>query len=143
MRCIQEAIISAAKTNNGRRRVCPLVDPAAFAIDVSLTDSNFSFPTRHKSGYLQVNETHTNWGEFFGVVLWLWVFYRARQDLPVVLGYRHPWEHGDDHHGDHEEHHHSKPDKHTIEEKWDKFSVKAMKLSEDDDDDEDEEDEEE
>ena len=71
-----------------------------------------------------------------GVVLWLWVFYRARQDLPVVYGFRHPWEHGDDH-GDDHHHHHSKPDP----EKWDRFSAKAMKLSEDDDDDEEEDEE--
>jgi hypothetical protein len=113
-----------------------LLDPAALQ---SIIHSRIPMISRCERGYLQVSEKHKNWGEFFGVVIWLWVFYRARQDLPVVLGYRHPWEHGDDHHGDHEEHHASTPDPHTIEEKWDKFSVKAMKLSEDDDDDDEEE----
>ncbi|KAL3845381.1 hypothetical protein ACJIZ3_002784 [Penstemon smallii] len=27
-----------------------------------------------------------------------WVLYRAKQDGPVVLGWRHPWEGHDDHH---------------------------------------------
>lgn len=36
------------------------------------------------------------WGEAFGCVAWLWIFHRARQDLPVVLGWRHPWDHAED-----------------------------------------------
>lgn len=28
--------------------------------------------------------------------MWLWIFHRARNDLPVVLGMRHPWEHAHD-----------------------------------------------
>ncbi|KNC50840.1 uncharacterized protein AMSG_06743 [Thecamonas trahens ATCC 50062] len=44
-----------------------------------------------------------------GAVCWFWIMYRAKQDLPVMLGMRHPWEghghgdgHGDDHaHGEH------------------------------------------
>jgi uncharacterized membrane protein YagU involved in acid resistance len=59
------------------------------------------------SGYLKTSPTHELWGETFGVVCWLWIFYRARQDLPVVLGWRHPWEHDshdDHHHDEHEEH---------------------------------------
>ena len=35
-------------------------------------------------------------GEAMGCVMWLWVFHRARHDGPVVLGWRHPWEHGPD-----------------------------------------------
>mmetsp|Transcript_7785 Transcript_7785/g.13715 ORF Transcript_7785/g.13715 Transcript_7785/m.13715 type:complete len:148 (+) Transcript_7785:761-1204(+) len=49
-------------------------------------------------------------GEGFGVVMWLWVFYRCKQDgLTVFLGI-HPWDlHGDDdedhgHHDDHDDH---------------------------------------
>uniref|UniRef100_A0A7N0VA08 Uncharacterized protein n=1 Tax=Kalanchoe fedtschenkoi TaxID=63787 RepID=A0A7N0VA08_KALFE len=40
-----------------------------------------------------------NWGFRF------WIFYRAKQDGPVVLGWRHPWEgHGHAHgHGDEHE----------------------------------------
>ncbi|KAE9458679.1 hypothetical protein C3L33_09424, partial [Rhododendron williamsianum] len=30
-----------------------------------------------------------------------WVFYRAKQDGPVVLGWRHPWEGHEDHADDH------------------------------------------
>jgi hypothetical protein len=35
-------------------------------------------------------------GEFLGFVCWMWVFHRARHDGPVVLGWRHPWEHAPD-----------------------------------------------
>jgi hypothetical protein len=61
------------------------------------------------SGYLKTSETHANWGEAFGVVCWLWVFYRARKDLPVVLGWRHPWDHDS---GSHDDHHHDEHDAH-------------------------------
>ena len=43
---------------------------------------------------------HKNMGELFGFVCWFWIFYRAKEDGAVVLGLRHPWEHG--HHDDHE-----------------------------------------
>ena len=45
---------------------------------------------------MEVSETHTFWGEVFGVGMWLWVFHRARHDGPVVLGWRHAFEHADD-----------------------------------------------
>ena len=63
------------------------------------------FPCKF-SGYLKTSPTNESLGEVFGVVCWLWIFYRARQDLPVLLGWRHPWEHGshDDHHDEHDEH---------------------------------------
>jgi len=35
-------------------------------------------------------------GEIFGFVMWIWIFHRARHDLPVVLGWRHPWDHAAD-----------------------------------------------
>ncbi|CAF2180574.1 unnamed protein product [Brassica napus] len=35
-------------------------------------------------------------------VMWFWILYRAKQDGPVVMGWRHPWDgHGDHGHGDH------------------------------------------
>jgi hypothetical protein len=37
-----------------------------------------------------------NLGEAIGFFMWLWIFHRARQDGPVVLGWRHPWEHAHD-----------------------------------------------
>ncbi|CAN8069314.1 unnamed protein product [Agarophyton chilense] len=45
---------------------------------------------------------HSRLGYAFGVTMWLWVFYRAKQDLPHMLGFEKPWEH---HHGDSHEHH--------------------------------------
>ena len=49
-----------------------------------------------KSHWLEVSDVHTKMGEGIGFVCWLWIFYRAREDLPVVLGWRHPWEHAED-----------------------------------------------
>ncbi|KAJ4803969.1 NADH dehydrogenase [ubiquinone] 1 beta subcomplex subunit 2 [Rhynchospora pubera] len=49
---------------------------------------------------------HSVTGKGLCAVMWFWILYRAKQDGPVVLGWRHPWEgHGDhsDGHG-HEEH---------------------------------------
>ena len=43
-----------------------------------------------------MSQVHKNWGEAFGVIMWLWVFHRARHDLPVLYGFRHPWEHPPD-----------------------------------------------
>ncbi|CAO1637995.1 unnamed protein product [Parajaminaea phylloscopi] len=39
------------------------------------------------------------WGaKLLGATMWFWIFYRMKQDGPVLLGLRHPW---DGHHGDH------------------------------------------
>ena len=91
------------------------------------------------SHYLEISESHTQWGEAFGVVCWLWIFHRARTDGPVVLGWRHPWDHDHDDHG-HDDHHAAPTE---LPPTWDKFAEKAMNPSEDDDDDEEEEDDEE
>lgn len=89
---------------------------------------------------MTVSERHAFWGEVFGVFCWLWVFERARQDLPVVLGYRHPWDHVED---PFQPNHHSAPkDKEAILEEWDKFSSKAIIQKEVDDDDEEDDNEE-
>ena len=45
---------------------------------------------------MEVSQPHTIAGEVCGFFTWLWIFYRAKHDLPVVLGLRHPWEHGED-----------------------------------------------
>jgi hypothetical protein len=92
---------------------------------------------------MHVSEIHTQLGEAFGVVCWLWVFYRARSDLAVVYGFRHPWEHAPDPFAPDHHHGHEHVDPHKQEESWDKFSANAMKIFEDDDDDDEEEDEEE
>jgi hypothetical protein len=28
-----------------------------------------------------------------GAGMWFWIFYRAKKDGPVVLGWKHPWDH--------------------------------------------------
>lgn len=88
---------------------------------------------------MTVGEEHKKWGEIFGVICWLWVFHRARHDLPVLLGYRHPWEHAEDPFMPHVHHH---PDeKAAMKDTWDKFTAKAMIQKEVDDEDDDEDDE--
>eukprot|EP00555_Chaetoceros_dichaeta_P002013 CAMPEP_0198249700 /NCGR_PEP_ID=MMETSP1447-20131203/1133_1 /TAXON_ID=420782 /ORGANISM="Chaetoceros dichaeta, Strain CCMP1751" /LENGTH=116 /DNA_ID=CAMNT_0043934387 /DNA_START=59 /DNA_END=409 /DNA_ORIENTATION=- len=46
--------------------------------------------------WLSVSKTHTRLGEAFGFVCWMWIFHRTRCDGPVVMGWRHPWEHAED-----------------------------------------------
>lgn len=86
---------------------------------------------------MEVSEVHTRAGEFVGFVTWLWVFHRARNDLPVVLGWRHPWEHAEDPWAvrDHIE------SIAELEKDWDTFAEKAVRPGEDDDDEEEEEEE--
>jgi len=82
--------------------------------------------------------------EVFGVIAWLWIFSRAREDLPWLLGFRHPWEHAEDpfapsHHDDS---HGKSQSKEEMTESWDKFTMKSVKSGEDDDDEDEEDDEE-
>lgn len=92
---------------------------------------------------MHVSEIHARWGEAFGVVAWLWVFHRARQDLPVMYGFRHPWEHAEDPFNPHPDHGHhgSKASDGTAE--YEKFSAKAMRMNDDDDEEEEEDDDDE
>ena len=91
-----------------------------------------------------MSEIHQQWGEAFGVVAWLWVFHRARHDLPVMYGFRHPWEHAPDpfapdhHHG----HGHASSSHSDAQEQLEKFMAKATVQAEVDDDDEDDDDDE-
>ncbi|KAH7331679.1 hypothetical protein KP509_20G046200 [Ceratopteris richardii] len=48
-------------------------------------------------------------GQIMGAIMWFWVFYRAKQDGPVLLGWRHPW----DHHGHGHGHGHAETHEHT------------------------------
>ena len=36
---------------------------------------------------------HSNVAYVMGTVLWLWIFWRAKQDADAMFGFRHPWEH--------------------------------------------------
>ncbi|XP_020242956.1 NADH dehydrogenase [ubiquinone] 1 beta subcomplex subunit 2-like [Asparagus officinalis] len=58
-----------------------------------------------KRGYVHhaPKRWHAVTGKGLCAVMWFWVLYRAKQDGPVVLGWRHPWEGHEDHshgHGD-------------------------------------------
>ena len=72
-------------------------------------------------------------GEICGFFTWLWVFYRAKHDLPVVLGMRHPWEHGEDPFAIHDH----VDNLEGLEKEWEDFQDKASRPGEDDDDDDD------
>ena len=70
-------------------------------------------------------------GEICGFFTWLWVFYRAKHDLPVVLGMRHPWEHGEDPFAIHDH----VDNLEGLEKEWEEFAEKSGRPGEDDDDD--------
>lgn len=91
---------------------------------------------------MTVGETHKFYGEVVGTICWLWIFHRASHDMPVLLGLRHPWEHGHDDHG-HDDSHHAPVSPDERGEAWDKFTSKAMIQAETDDDDEDDDEDEE
>lgn len=99
---------------------------------------SYSFVFFWRSHWMEVSKRHTWWGEAFGFVCWMWIFHRARLDGPVVLGWRHPWEHapGDDDHALPHVH-----DEDQLQAEWDTFLAKAIKPGEDDDDDDDDEEE--
>ncbi|KAF7724586.1 hypothetical protein EC973_000894 [Apophysomyces ossiformis] len=46
---------------------------------------------------------HRFTGKALGASMWFWMMYRAKQDGPVLLGLRHPWDHHHDE-GHSEEH---------------------------------------
>ncbi|CAI5737356.1 unnamed protein product [Hyaloperonospora brassicae] len=45
--------------------------------------------------HFHVSPVHKNLALAYGTMLWLWVFWRAKQDGLALLGFEHPW----DHHG--------------------------------------------
>eukprot|EP00049_Salpingoeca_infusionum_P017609 m.353667 g.353667 ORF g.353667 m.353667 type:complete len:96 (-) comp16817_c0_seq1:294-581(-) len=36
-------------------------------------------------------------GTGMGAVMWFWILWRAKHDLPHMLGFEHPWDHMEDH----------------------------------------------
>jgi len=83
--------------------------------------------------FMETNSFGEQVGDFFGTVAWLWVFHRFSQDGAVLLGYQHPWEHGD--HGGHSSSHpKSKPAEEQVSASWEKFSLKSIIPGDDDDD---------
>ncbi|CAI5741809.1 unnamed protein product [Peronospora destructor] len=44
--------------------------------------------------HFHVSPVHKNLALAYGTMLWLWIFWRAKQDGLAVLGLEHPWEHG-------------------------------------------------
>ncbi|KAL7463704.1 hypothetical protein ACHAXS_004061 [Conticribra weissflogii] len=90
------------------------------------------------SHWMEVSQPHKIAGEVCGFFTWLWVFYRAKHDLPVVLGLRHPWEHAEDPWAvsDHVE------GVEELQKEWEEFTVKSTNPGEDDDEEEDEDEDE-
>lgn len=46
-----------------------------------------------------VAPVHKRLGTTMMTVMWLWLFYRAKEDGKAVLGLEHPWDHGHGGHG--------------------------------------------
>jgi hypothetical protein len=90
---------------------------------------------------MEVSDVHTKLGEAFGFICWLWVFHRARNDLPVVLGWRHPWEHAHDPWADSDEDHVGNIAE--LRSDWDHFAMKVMTPGDGDEEEEEEEEDEE
>mmetsp|Transcript_93 Transcript_93/g.173 ORF Transcript_93/g.173 Transcript_93/m.173 type:complete len:138 (+) Transcript_93:127-540(+) len=81
----------------------------------------------HKS-HFHVSPWHANTGMFMATVMWLWVFYRAKEDAIWVLGFVHPW--------DAHPHHHAHPIHFTREEIGEPVIVGEHGEDEDEDEDE-------
>lgn len=84
--------------------------------------------------WMEVSPHHTMAGEICGFFTWLWVFYRAKHDLPVVLGLRHPWEHGEDPWAIHDH----VENLEELQQDWEDFADKSTRPGEDDDEEEEE-----
>ncbi len=92
---------------------------------------------------MSVSPVHTRLGEAFGFVCWMWIFHRARNDLPVVLGWRHPWEHAEDPWASYSLEHGHVEELEELQTEWDKFQIKAENPEEDEEEEEDDEDDDE
>ena len=89
---------ACARCDSQRSRVLSCSRLAAAAHYYPLSAFFFLLPGFHAP---HVNPLHRNIGVTLGAIMWFWIFYRAREDGPVVLGWRHPWDHaGHDDHGD-------------------------------------------
>mmetsp|Transcript_56307 Transcript_56307/g.155389 ORF Transcript_56307/g.155389 Transcript_56307/m.155389 type:complete len:135 (-) Transcript_56307:354-758(-) len=53
------------------------------------------------NSHFHVSSVHKNTGMFMATVMWLWVFYRAKEDAIWVLGFVHPWDAHPHHHHEH------------------------------------------
>jgi len=40
-----------------------------------------------------VADWHKNVATIYGTILWLWLFYRCKNDGAALLGLKHPWDH--------------------------------------------------
>eukprot|EP00558_Chaetoceros_sp_UNC1202_P002946 CAMPEP_0197233918 /NCGR_PEP_ID=MMETSP1429-20130617/1832_1 /TAXON_ID=49237 /ORGANISM="Chaetoceros sp., Strain UNC1202" /LENGTH=143 /DNA_ID=CAMNT_0042692235 /DNA_START=40 /DNA_END=471 /DNA_ORIENTATION=+ len=95
------------------------------------------------SHWMEVSEVHTQLGEVFGFVCWMWIFHRARNDLPVVLGWRHPWEHAEDPWAGNYAIEDNVEGIEELRKDWDEFTAKAIIPGDGDDDDDEEDDDDE
>ena len=66
-----------------------------------------------------VSPVHENVGKGMMVIMWFWIFHRAREDGKAVLGLEHPW---DAHLGGHDDHGHGGHG----ESEWVKDGIGAM-----------------
>ncbi len=82
---------------------------------------------------METNPLGRQIGELFGTIAWLWVFHRFSQDGAVLLGYQHPWEHGE--HGHDAGQIDMKPSAshEQVTASWEKFSTTSIIPGDDDD----------
>ncbi|KAN0061172.1 hypothetical protein ACQY0O_006907 [Thecaphora frezii] len=92
--------------------VSPRLLPSRLAscrLSPPLSDIPLGFAKMSSRFYTPLHNFHPHqpafkhrWGaKLLGATMWFWIFYRAKQDGPVLLGLRHPW----DGHGHHDEGH--------------------------------------
>mmetsp|Transcript_20270 Transcript_20270/g.31906 ORF Transcript_20270/g.31906 Transcript_20270/m.31906 type:complete len:150 (-) Transcript_20270:184-633(-) len=124
-----------ARSLCSRRGLVPTTASAGRVTNVATKNS--AGAKRNMGGgahWMEVSRPHAIAGEVCGFFAWIWIFYRAKEDLPVVLGMRHPWEHAEDPWQVHD--HVENLD--VLENEWEEFNAKATRPGEDDDDDDDE-----
>ena len=89
-----------ARARRGERTSCPppqIVDRTAAGTEYRIPHTNL-WPIEMKTKKIR---WHQHTGTALATLMWLWVFYRCKEDGAVVLGLVHPWDahgHDDDHH---------------------------------------------
>eukprot|EP00056_Hartaetosiga_gracilis_P011296 m.169955 g.169955 ORF g.169955 m.169955 type:complete len:90 (+) comp13484_c6_seq1:75-344(+) len=48
---------------------------------------------------IEPSKLYSGAGTMMGAVMWFWILWRAKHDLPHLLGFEHPWDHLPEEHG--------------------------------------------
>ena len=68
------------------------------ALCLARTQRRFASGGGDHGFHFHVSPVHKYVGMAYMTTMWLWIFYRAKQDGKAVLGLEHPWDHGHAHH---------------------------------------------